>query len=63
MLNPSMSELLKKVGSRYQLVNLVARRARDIVEKNGSAELSEKPVKIAIDEIYEGKVNLKKTKS
>jgi len=60
MLNPSMSELLKKVDSRYQLVNLVARRARDIVEKSDTAELMEKPVKIAIDEIYEGKVSLKK---
>ncbi|MDP4110465.1 MAG: DNA-directed RNA polymerase subunit omega [Bacillota bacterium] len=61
MLNPSMSELLKKVNSRYQLVNLIACRARDIVEKGNNTDLDEKPVKIAIDEIYEGKITLKKS--
>ena len=33
MLYPPMSELVSKVGSRYLLVNLVARRARDISQK------------------------------
>lgn len=60
MLTPSMSDLLKKVDSRYQLVNLVARRARDIVDRGDSADLTEKPVKIAIDEIFEGKIALKR---
>ena len=30
MLNPSMQELMKRVGNRYLLVNLAAQRARDI---------------------------------
>ncbi len=29
MLNPSMQELMKRVGNRYLLVNLAAQRARD----------------------------------
>ena len=33
MLYPPMAELVDKVGSRYLLVNLVARRARDISQK------------------------------
>ena len=41
MLNPSMQELMKRVGNRYLLVNLAAQRARDIAdeaeEKSGSA--------------------------
>ena len=32
MLNPSMQELMKRVGNRYLLVNLAAQRARDIAE-------------------------------
>jgi DNA-directed RNA polymerase omega subunit len=38
MLYPPMSSLVDKVGSRYLLVNLVARRARQIAneaEENG----------------------------
>ncbi|MCL1829010.1 MAG: DNA-directed RNA polymerase subunit omega [Oscillospiraceae bacterium] len=61
MLYPSMSELADKVGSRYLLVNLVARRARKIA---GDAEdheiiLEKKPVSIAIDEVYSGKLTIK----
>ena len=62
MLYPPMAELTSKVGSRYQLVNLIARRARAI-----SAEAEEKqipleknPVSIAIDEVYTGKLKIKK---
>lgn len=61
MLYPPVAELTEKVGSRYQLVNLVARRARAI-----SAELEEtnetpekKPVTTAIDEVYSGKLSIK----
>ena len=32
MLNPSMQELMKRVGNRYLLVNLAAQRARDIAD-------------------------------
>lgn len=50
MLNPPMKDLLKKVPSRYELVNVVACRARKIAsdaEDNG-VKLEDKPVSIAI---------------
>lgn len=53
MLNPPMKDLLKKVNSRYELVNVVACRARQIAseaEENGE-RLDDKPVSIAIQEI------------
>ena len=34
MLNPSMQELMKRVGNRYLLVNLAAQRARDIADES-----------------------------
>ncbi|MBO6092945.1 MAG: DNA-directed RNA polymerase subunit omega [Oscillospiraceae bacterium] len=61
MLYPPVAELTEKVGSRYQLVNLVARRARAIAaeaeEKQES--LDKKPVSSAIDEVYTGKLSIK----
>ena len=33
MLYPSMNDLLKKVNNRYMLVNLTAKRARDIADE------------------------------
>ncbi|MGE4352644.1 MAG: DNA-directed RNA polymerase subunit omega [Oscillospiraceae bacterium] len=58
MLYPPMANLIDKVGSRYLLVNLVAKRARKIAaeaEENGEP-LDEKPVSEAIDEVYSGKL-------
>lgn len=62
MLYPPVSELVEKIGSRYQLVNLVARRARAIsseAEEKG-IPLERKPVSSAIDEVYTGKLAIKK---
>ena len=60
LLYPPVSELTEKVGSRYQLVNVVAMRAREISaeaeEKN--EPFDEKAVSIAINEIYAGKVSM-----
>ena len=61
MLYPPVAELTEKVGSRYQLVNLVAKRARDIsaeAEEN-QTPLEKKPVSIAIDEVYSGELSIK----
>ena len=58
MLEPPMSELLKEVPSRYMLVNVVAKRAREIsseAEETGNP-LEEKAVTLAIREVAEGKV-------
>ena len=61
MLNPSFDHVLKTGDSRYTLVMLTAKRARQIVD--GSEPLveteSNKPVTIAIEEIVTGKVKYK----
>ncbi len=55
MLYPSINEVRKKADSRYTLVILAAKRARDIIE--GKPKLTEvdvdKPVSIAANEIAE----------
>ena len=58
MLYPAMKDLLKHVPSRYELVNVVACRARRIAreaELEGEP-LQEKPVSIAIQEVADGKL-------
>lgn len=58
MLKPSMTELMKKVGNRYLLVNLAAQRARDISDdaKDNEEQLPDKAVKLALDEIAAGTI-------
>ena len=53
-----MSELLKHIDSRYLLVNVVARRARQLsIEAETFHEpLTDKPVTLAIREVAEGKL-------
>lgn len=61
MLYPPMASLVDKVGSSYLLVNVVARRAREIAdeaEENGEP-MEKKPVSSAIDEVYSGKLTLR----
>jgi DNA-directed RNA polymerase subunit omega len=60
MLYPAMKNLLEQVPSRYELVNVVACRARQIATEAEVAgePLNDKPVTIAIHEVAEGKVNL-----
>lgn len=58
MLYPAMKDLLNQVPSRYELVNVVAHRARQIAneaEKAGEP-LDDKPVTLAIREVAEGKL-------
>ena len=59
MLYPAMRALLKKVPSRYQLVNVVASRAREIASEAEIAgePLDDKPVSIAIQEVADGKLD------
>ena len=56
MLYPSMNTLLKNTESRYLMVNVVARRAREIAQEadDHGVVLEEKPVSMAVDEIAEG---------
>lgn len=59
MLYPAMKDLLDKVPSRYELVNVVACRARRIAREAEveGMPLQEKPVSIAIQEVADGKLN------
>lgn len=59
MLYPAMSKLNTYVPNRYMLVNVVARRARQIAEKaeDTGEILEEKPVTLAINEVAAGKLD------
>lgn len=59
MLYPPVAELLKKVDSRYLLVNLVAHRARQIAAEAEAfqEDLPEKPVTMAIEEVADGELS------
>ena len=56
MIYPAMSKLSAHVPNRYMLVNVVARRARQIAEDEG-VRLEEKAVTLAIDEVALGKID------
>lgn len=65
MIEPSINMLLEKADSRYTLVILAAKRARQIAE--GAHKLtkckSDKPVTVAVNEIGEDKITYVRTKS
>ena len=57
MLYPAMTKLTEYIPNRYMMVNVVARRARQIAAEAemNSEHLDEKPVTMAIDEVADGK--------
>lgn len=59
MLYPSMKQLLKNIDNRYLLVNITSKRAREVAEEAEAMgeHLDQKPVKIAINEIAEGRLS------
>ncbi|BAK99524.1 DNA-directed RNA polymerase omega subunit [Oscillibacter valericigenes Sjm18-20] len=59
MLYPAMSKLNSYIPNRYMLVNVVARRARQISEaaEDTGDSLNEKPVTLAIREVADGKLD------
>lgn len=59
MLYPAMSKLNDYIPNRYMLVNVVARRARQISEaaEEMGETMIEKPVTIAIREVADGKLD------
>jgi len=61
MLYPAMNKLTEHVPNRYMMVNVVARRARQIAEEAEQAgeHLTEKPVTMAIHEVADGKFDAK----
>ncbi len=58
MLEPAMKDLLARVPSRYELVNVVACKARRIAREAEMAgePLAEKPVSIAIQAVADGEL-------
>jgi len=64
MIYPTLASLLEKVDSKYTLVVAVAKRARQLVD--GQPKLtnvnSNKPVTIAINELYEEKITYERTR-
>lgn len=63
MIYPPITELVEKTGSRYALVIETAKRTRQLVD--GAPRLAEvetsKDVTVAVNEIYEGKIEAVKT--
>ena len=60
MLYPAMNKLTANVPNRYLLVNVVARRARQIAqeaEDNGE-KMDVKPVTLAINEVADGQISV-----
>ena len=64
MIYPSIDDLLTKVDSRYSLVILAAKRARQLRDIQGNAEegTSLKEVTAALEEISERKITYERTK-
>ena len=64
MIYPSLDHLLKKVDSKYTLVVLTARRAREVVAGDRSmvASKSNKAVTIALEEIGADKITYERIK-
>ena len=59
MLYPVMSKLTARIPNRYMLVDVVARRARQIADEADRDEihLDEKAVTLAIHEVADGKID------
>ena len=64
MIYPSIDDLLTRVDSRYSLVILAAKRARQLREMQSNLEegLTLKEVSTALDEISKGQVTFERTK-
>ena len=58
MLYPAMNKLTGYIPNRYMLVDVVARRARQIADEaeETGEHLTEKPVTLAIQEVADGKL-------
>ena len=65
MIYPSLHMLMDKVDSKYTLVAVAAKRARELVDGDASLveSKSNKPVTVALDEIAQGRLKYERTKS
>lgn len=65
MINPSLDVLVTKVDSKYTLVVLAAKRARELLEGDHSLieSKSHKQVTVALQEIASGRISYERTKT
>ena len=65
MIDPSLDVLVKKVDSKYTLVVLTAKRAREIM--SGDVPLAEsksnKPVTVSLEEVAQSKITFERIKA
>ncbi|MBU6081355.1 MULTISPECIES: DNA-directed RNA polymerase subunit omega [Allobacillus] len=62
MLEPSVDNLLKKIDSKYAIVTIAAKRARELHEKENhmlEQPTSKKLVGVALEEILDEKLAIK----
>lgn len=62
MVNPSLDVLMNFVDSKYTLVTMAAKRARDMMN-NGEVAENDKAVTAALKDIAKGKVTYERVKS
>jgi len=72
MLEPSYTQIMnklnedpeaQKVTSRYSIIIAAARRARQLVDNQDEAALNgQKPITIAVNELYQGKMKIREQK-
>ena len=58
MNKPPLNELQYKVGCRYMLVTVVAKRARQLMGNEERLQ-NRKPVSYAVDELYHDRLSIK----
>ncbi len=73
MLEPSYRQIMnklnedpeaQKVTSRYSIIIAAARRARQLVDDKDEATMAgRKPITVAIDELYAGKMKIREPKT
>lgn len=65
MIYPSIDKVVSKVDSKYTLVVLAAKRARQLVDGETTAVVykSNKPVTRALEEIAQGTIGYERTKA
>lgn len=65
MIHPSLDVLVNKVDSKYTLVVLAAKRARELMNGEHSTvdSKSNKQVTIALEEVAKGKIAYERTKT
>ena len=64
MVKPPLKKLESQVDSKYTLVTLTAKRAREILDEDRQQNASDarKPVSIALHEVAKGKITYKRVK-